>query len=106
MILTGLFGSSRRSNAHADRPQSSPRSPPHVAKSAFDSLCCTFCCGYRLNMRVSVLALPSAALLALVLCTAASEAGVPLNAIRIDALSAAGLILAVVAGGSLIKRRK
>jgi hypothetical protein len=54
----------------------------------------------------SVLALPSAALLALVLCTAASEAGVSLNAIRIDALSAAGFILAVIAGGSLIKRRK
>ena len=54
----------------------------------------------------SVLALPSAALLALVLYTAAAEAGVPLNTIRIDALSAAGFILAVIAGGSLIKRRK
>jgi hypothetical protein len=54
----------------------------------------------------SVLALPSAVVTALVLHTAAAEAGVSLNTIRIDALSAAGFILAVIAGGSLIKRRK
>jgi hypothetical protein len=54
----------------------------------------------------SVLALPSAALLALVLCTVASNAGMPLDTIRTDALSGAGFILAVIASGSLIKRRK
>ena len=76
--------------------------------ASFDSLCCPFCWGYRLNMSRlwSVLALPSAVVMALGLYAAAAETGVPLNTIRIDALSAAGFILALIAGGSLIKRRK
>ena len=54
----------------------------------------------------SVLALPSAVLLALVLCAAAADTDIPPEIIRTDALTAAGFILAVIAGGSLINRRK
>jgi len=59
-----------------------------------------------MNRILSVLALPSAVLLALLFGTVASDAGVPLETIRIDALSAAGLIGAAVACGSLIKWRR
>jgi hypothetical protein len=44
--------------------------------------------------------------LALVLCTAAIESGVPLNTIRIDALCAAAFILTAIASGSLLNRQK
>ena len=41
----------------------------------------------------------SAVVTALVIYAAAAETGVPLNTIRVDALSAAGVILAVIAAG-------
>ena len=54
----------------------------------------------------TILALLCALMLAMVLGTIAREEGVSLNAIRIDALSSAGIIFIAVACGSLLKRKR
>jgi hypothetical protein len=56
---------------------------------------------------VIIAAVVSAALVAMLTESVAHDRlGIPLDAIRMDALSAAGLILAVVAGGSLLTPKK
>ena len=52
------------------------------------------------------LALACAAMVALVLGSIASDEGVSLATIRIDALSTAGVIIAAVAAGSLLRRKR
>ena len=52
-----------------------------------------------------LLALACAGLTAFVLGTIFADEGVPLDFIRLDALSSAGIIVAAVAGGSLLKRK-
>ena len=58
-------------------------------------------CGGRSNSFSLIAAAATALLLGL---TAHDAMGMPIDVIRIDALGAAGLIFAAVAGGSLLKR--
>jgi hypothetical protein len=63
----------------------------------------------RVALRVAflIIALASAAMAAMITGSVAhDEFGIPLDAIRTDALSAAGLIFAAVACGSLLRRRR
>ena len=67
------------------------------------------CCAYRCRMARPlfdwVLALACTVLVAFMLATITGDEGVPLATIRTDALSAAGLIFAVVACRSLLQRK-
>jgi hypothetical protein len=55
---------------------------------------------------VVVIALTSATMVAFLTAGIAQELEIPLDAVRIEAISAAGLIFAVVAAASLLTRNK